>query len=52
MKYIPPAITKVESAIAAFGSKKNSPIFASMKIGTQPDGVDTLTAAAGYVANG
>jgi hypothetical protein len=50
MKYIPPAITKVESASAAIGSKKTS--FASMKIGTQPDGVDTLTTAAGYVANG
>lgn len=52
MKYVPPAITRVESATAAFGSKKNSPRFESMKIGTNPDGADTLSPPSGYAANG
>jgi hypothetical protein len=52
MKYVPPAVTRVESAKAAFGSKKNSPNFESVKIGTHPDGTDTLSPAAGYIANG
>jgi len=52
MKYVPPAITKVESAKAAFGSKRNSPSFESVKIGTHPDGADTLSPPAGYAANG
>jgi hypothetical protein len=51
MKYVPPAITKVESAKMAFGSKKNSSNFGSVKIGNNPDSVDTFTSAAGYVAN-
>jgi len=52
MKYAPPAITKVESAKAAFGSKRNSSSFQSVKIGMHPDGADTLSPASGYVANG
>lgn len=52
MKYIPPAITKVESAKAAFGSKKNNPSFGSVKIGNNPDGADTHSPSTGYVANG
>lgn len=52
MKYVPPAITKVESAKAAFGSKRNNPSLESVKIGTHPDGADTMSPAAGYVANG
>jgi hypothetical protein len=50
MKYVPPAITKIESAKVAFGSKKNS--FESVKIGDNPDSVDTHSPPAGYVANG
>ena len=52
MKYVPPAITKVESGKASFGSKTNRQRFESVKIGTHPDGADTLSPPTGYTANG
>jgi hypothetical protein len=52
MKYVPPAITKVENIANAFDSSKNAIRFGSVKGEGQIDHQGELTSGPAYRANG